>query len=206
MTIRGFIKQHSCFGAMTSKQDVGNVSSQSDAAKKLQAAILAAIGRLTFPPGLGVGNAEIVSGIRQNLDAKAFDRHNQDLGVVEARATFNATTDNCCPVFNLIIIWGALSVPFSTLLPPNAIQLTLPDADVPPTESPQLPHFGWEIYMDGVRVAGPSHVFFEAGRTLKYYRRPGYEQVEEHSLKMSKCGTMGTGKMLSQTNYYKLAR
>lgn len=110
MTIKGFIKQHSCFGAATmttSKHDVDNVSSQSDAAKKLQAAILAAVGRLTFPPGLGVGNAEIVNGIRQNLDARAFDRHNQDLGVVEARATFNATTHDGCPVFNLIIIWGA---------------------------------------------------------------------------------------------------
>jgi hypothetical protein len=60
--------------------------------------------------------------------------------------------------------------------------------------------------MDNSRVAGPSHVFFKEGKTLKHYRRPGLEQVEEHGLKIGNTGTMGTGNMASETHYFKLAR
>lgn len=52
----------------------------------------------------GATATEIQDGIRQNLDAVFFDKHNQ-AGIVEARATFKATrgTDK---LFELEIIWG----------------------------------------------------------------------------------------------------
>lgn len=84
--------------------------------------------------------------------------------------------------------------------------VTKSDADVPPPGSAQTAHFGWEIYLNGHRVAGPSHVFFVAGLTLKYYRMPGYNQAEELSLKLTKSGTIGTGRLASETNYYKLVQ
>lgn len=204
--VRTFIKNHSCFGAGGDNYDVENVSRESDAADKLQASILKAVNKISFPGGLGCSNSEIVNGIRQNLDASAFDRHNQDYGIVEARATFHAIKADGSTVFDLVIIWGMfiLIIDGFSLHPPDSGKRV--DADVPPTDSDQKPHFGWEIYLNDSRVAGPNHVFFKTGKTLKHYRRPGLDQTEEHSLKMSKTGTMGSGKMASETHYFKLAR
>lgn len=85
-----------------------------------------------------------------------------------------------------------------------ANEVNLPDADNPPVGSTQTAHYGWEIYLDGQRIAGPGHVFFAANTILPHYRNTQRVQVEDTTLRMSNTGTMGTGRMESKTEYFKL--
>lgn len=87
--------------------DVHGMTSQADAARTLQASILTAVGAIAFPAGLATTNAEIVTAVRQNLDAISFDKHNQELRIVEGHAAFTATRADGTHVFTLLIIWGA---------------------------------------------------------------------------------------------------
>lgn len=80
-------------------------TSQPAAARELQNQISAAVGNIGFPGGLGANNAEIARGIMQNVDANAFDKHNQS-GIVEVHAKFVATRNNETRAFELEIIWG----------------------------------------------------------------------------------------------------
>lgn len=81
-------------------------TSQPAAARELQNQISAAVGNIGFPGGLGANNnAEIAQGIMQNVDANAFDKHNQS-GIVEVHAKFVATRNNETRAFGLEIIWG----------------------------------------------------------------------------------------------------
>ncbi|CAM1504651.1 Fc.00g022420.m01.CDS01 [Cosmosporella sp. VM-42] len=158
--------------------------SQPAAAAELQAQVVAAIRQLNFPAGLG-GDASrnlIATGIIQQIDAVAFDKHNQS-GIVEVHAVFTAERSDGTMVFRLEVIW---------------------DADTPPVGSTQTSHFGWEVYLDGNRVGGPGHVFFTPNVILTHYRMPGREQKEDLSLKLYKSGSMGAGKMRSETHYYRL--
>ncbi|RYO86766.1 hypothetical protein DL766_002886 [Monosporascus sp. MC13-8B] len=155
-------------------------NSLSQGAQLLQQKILQAVQGLNLPSA-GATQTELQNGIRQNLDAVAFDKHNQT-GIVEARATFELSRDSD-KLFELEIIW---------------------DADNPTTDSEQRAHYGYEIYKDGKRVAGPGHVFFEKQVILPYYRLKSLGQTEEHSLKLAKSGTMGNGLMKSETHYFKV--
>ncbi|KAF3809595.1 hypothetical protein GCG54_00012881 [Colletotrichum gloeosporioides] len=156
--------------------------SQAQAALELQSQITTAVGRLNFPGGLGSSSAEVAKGINQKIDAKAFHKHNQS-GIVEAHAYFVATKSDGKQAFELKVIW---------------------DADNPPVGKTQTAHFGWEIYLDGKRVAGPGHVFFAPDVILPNYRNNKRDQVEVASLRLSKSGGIGTGQMQSTTNYYRL--
>ncbi|KAI3317254.1 hypothetical protein HD806DRAFT_527237 [Xylariaceae sp. AK1471] len=148
-------------------------------AQLLQQQILKAVQGLTLPSA-GAPQKELQDGIRQNLDAIAFDKHNQE-GIVEARATFELRRGSE-KLFVLEIIW---------------------DADTPVVGSTQKPHYGYEIYKDNSRVAGPGHVFFKDGVSLPYYRIKDAGLQEELSLKLSKNGTMGNGVMKFETHYFK---
>ncbi|KAI8296082.1 hypothetical protein K4K56_008092 [Colletotrichum sp. SAR 10_98] len=157
--------------------------SQAQAARELQSQITAAVSRLSFPGGLGVGSAEVAKGINKSVDASAFDKHNQS-GIVEVHAHFVATKSDGAKAFEL--------EPMGT------------DADNPPVGKTQTAHFGWEMYLDGKRVAGPGHVFFAPGVILTNYRNNKRDQAEELSLKLSTNDDIGTGKMQSTTKYYRL--
>ncbi|KAK2760570.1 hypothetical protein CKAH01_05256 [Colletotrichum kahawae] len=156
--------------------------SQAQAARELQSQITTAIGRIGFPGGLGSTSTEVARGINQNIDANAFDKHNQS-GIVEVHAEFIATKSDGAKAFELEVIW---------------------DADNPPVGKTQTAHFGWEIYLGGKRVAGPGHVFFAPEVILTNYRNNKRKQKEDMSLKMSKSGGIGTGKMQSNTRYFRL--
>ncbi|KAF4486428.1 hypothetical protein CGGC5_v005059 [Colletotrichum fructicola Nara gc5] len=120
--------------------------------------------------------------INKSIDASAFDKHNQS-GIVEVHAHFVATKSDGAKAFELEVIW---------------------DADNPPVGKTQTAHFGWEIYLDGKRVAGPGHVFFAPGVILTNYRNNKRDQAEELSLKLSTNDDIGTGQMQSTTKYYRL--
>ncbi|KAF4829819.1 hypothetical protein CGCSCA4_v014513 [Colletotrichum siamense] len=156
--------------------------SQAQAARELQSQITTAVSRLSYPGGLGVGSAEVARGINKSIDASAFDKHNQS-GIVEVHAHFVATKSDGAKAFELEVIW---------------------DADNPPVGKTQTAHFGWEIYLDGKRVAGPGHVFFAPDVILTNYRNNKRDQAEELSLKLSTTDDIGTGKMQSNTKYYRL--
>lgn len=83
----------------------GQFTSHTAAARELQNQISAAVGNVGFPAGLGANNPEIARGIMQNIDATAFDKHNQS-GIVEVHANFVATRANNTRAFALEIIWG----------------------------------------------------------------------------------------------------
>ncbi|RYP69713.1 hypothetical protein DL769_005211 [Monosporascus sp. CRB-8-3] len=93
-------------------------NSLSQGAQLLQQKILQAVQSLKLPPA-GATQTELQNGIKQNLDAIAFDKHNQT-GIVEARATFELSRGSD-KLFELEIIW---------------------DADNPTTESEQRAHYG----------------------------------------------------------------
>ncbi|KAF4814337.1 hypothetical protein CGCSCA5_v007766 [Colletotrichum siamense] len=156
--------------------------SQAQAARELQSQITTAVSQLSYPGGLGVGSAEVAKSMNRSIDASAFDKHNQS-GIVEVHAHFVATKSDGAKAFELEVIW---------------------DADNPPVGKTQTAHFGWEIYLDGKRVAGPEHVFFAPGVILTNYRNNKRDQAEELSLKLSTNDGIGTGKMQSTTKYYRL--
>ncbi|KAI1826428.1 hypothetical protein F4861DRAFT_82608 [Xylaria intraflava] len=155
------------------------VGSLSEGARVLEQQILKAVQGLNLPSA-GAPQKELQDGIKQNLDAIAFDKHNQT-GIVEVRSTFDLSRGTE-KIFLLEIIW---------------------DADKPLEGATQRPHYGYEIYRDGKRVAGPGHVFFKDGVNLPYYRIKGVGLQEELSLKLSKSGTMGTGVMKFEAHYFK---
>ncbi|KAI8635669.1 hypothetical protein F5Y19DRAFT_482863 [Xylariaceae sp. FL1651] len=160
---------------MSAEPEAGSLS---QGAKLLQQKILEAVQGLGLPSA-GATQKELQDGIRQNLDATAFDKHNQE-GIVEARATFELSRGSE-KLFVLEIIW---------------------DADKPVVGSTQKPHYGYEIYKDKSRVAGPGHVFFKDGVSLPHYRIKNAGLQEVLSLSLSKSGTMGTGVMKSDTHYF----
>ncbi|KAI8255404.1 hypothetical protein K4K53_008226 [Colletotrichum sp. SAR 10_77] len=83
--------------------------SQAQAARKLQSQITTAIGRIDFPGGLGTNSAEVARGISQNIDANAFDKHNQS-GIVEVHAEFIAIKSDGAKAVELEVIWGRTSL------------------------------------------------------------------------------------------------
>ncbi|KAI8154403.1 hypothetical protein K4K49_003908 [Colletotrichum sp. SAR 10_70] len=83
--------------------------SQAQAARELQSQITTAIGRIDFPGGLGSASADVARGINQNIDASAFDKHNQS-GIVEVQAEFIATKSDGAKAFELEVIWGRTSL------------------------------------------------------------------------------------------------
>ncbi|RYP85962.1 hypothetical protein DL770_004975 [Monosporascus sp. CRB-9-2] len=93
-------------------------NSLSQAAQLLQQKILQAVQSLNLPSA-GATQTELQNGIKQNLDAVAFDKHNQT-GIVEARATFELSRGSDKLVV-LEIVW---------------------DADNPTTDSEQSAHYG----------------------------------------------------------------
>ncbi|KAI1370206.1 hypothetical protein F4677DRAFT_465959 [Hypoxylon crocopeplum] len=155
-------------------------NSLAQGAQLLQQKILAAVQKLDLPSA-GASKKELQDGIKQNLDAIAFDKHNQS-GIVEARATLELKRGSE-RLFQLDIIW---------------------DADNPTSGSEQRAHYGYEAYRDGNRVAGPGHVFFKKDVILPHYRIKGIGLREELSMKLEKSGTMGTGLMKFEAHYYKL--
>ncbi|KAI1402793.1 hypothetical protein F4819DRAFT_453382 [Hypoxylon fuscum] len=154
--------------------------SLSQGARLLQQKILAAVQKLDLPSA-GATKKELQDGIRQNLDAIAFDTHNQS-GIVEARATFELNRETG-RLFQLEIIW---------------------DADNPTSGSEQRAHYGYEVYKDGKRVAGPGHVFFKKNVILPHYRIKDRGLTEDLSFKLERCGKMGTGSMKFEAHYFKL--
>ena len=68
----------------------------------------------------------------------------------------------------------------------------------------QTAHYGYEIYKDGSRVAGPGHIFFAEDVVLPHYRIKRIDLVEDLSLKLSKSGKLGDGSMTAETHYFKL--
>ncbi|KAJ8125891.1 hypothetical protein O1611_g7745 [Lasiodiplodia mahajangana] len=161
---------------MPAEPEAGSLS---EGAKLLEQQILKAVQGLNLPSA-GAPQKELQDGIKQNLDAIAFDRHNQ-MGIVEARAAFELTRGSE-KLFLLEIIW---------------------DADKPVVGSTQKPHYGYEIYRDSKRVAGPGHVFFKAGVSVPHYRIKDVGLQEDLSLKLSKSGTLGNGVLKFETHYFK---
>ncbi|KAL7626120.1 hypothetical protein AAE478_002890 [Parahypoxylon ruwenzoriense] len=157
-------------------------TSLSQGAQLLQGKILQAVNGLNLPSA-GAPKSELQNGIRQNLDAIGFDKHNQ-AGIVEARATF-VLTRGSEKIFTVEIIW---------------------DADNPISGSTQTAHYGYEVYRDGRRVAGPGHVFFEPSVILPHYRIKNLGEVEDTSFKFSKTGTMGNGVMQFEAHYFKVKK
>ena len=183
--------------------------SLSQGAQLLEKEILQKIKEMRFPTS-GGSQVEIQDGIKQNLDAVAFDKHNQS-GIVEARATFKVTREKDSPdkLFELEIIWGMSTL---TENPPNSSFSTNQDkidADNPlPSNqaNAQTAHYGYEIYKDGKRVAGPGHVFFKKDVILPHYRISNIELVEDFSLKLTKSGKIGNGWMEFETHYFGVKR
>lgn len=85
--------------------DAAGFRSLADAAGELQAIIARFVPRVDFPGGLGLTDAQIAAAIVPNVDASAFDRHNQDDKIVEVHATFTAN-NAVGQLFELLIIWG----------------------------------------------------------------------------------------------------
>lgn len=46
----------------------------------------------------------------------------------------------------------------------------LADVDRPPADNPHPSHYGYDISVNGNRVAGPGHVDFDKNVILRYYR------------------------------------
>ncbi|RFU25069.1 hypothetical protein B7463_g11269, partial [Scytalidium lignicola] len=154
-------------------------------AELLQKKILEKIKDLDLS-GISTAKPEILDGIRQNLDAGVFNKHNQT-GIVEVRATFKAIRDSEL-LWELEIIWDA-------------------DNPVPSDKSnAQTAHYGYEVYKNNIRVAGPGHIFFEKNIILPHYRIKNIGLIEDLSLKLSKSGKMGNGTMTSETRYFKLKK
>ena len=81
----------------------------------MQAIIKTFVSLVKFPTGLGVSNAQIAAAIMSNVDACAFDTHNnKGSRIVEVHATFTAK-NTAGKVFELLIIWGEFTSIFLTL-------------------------------------------------------------------------------------------
>ncbi|KAI1171835.1 hypothetical protein F4777DRAFT_582557 [Nemania sp. FL0916] len=163
--------------------DISNQTSLSAAARELQNIISTFVRKVDFPAGLGLTNAQVADAILANVDAVAFDRHNQDEKIVEVQAFFtgqNATGQ----LFELLIIW---------------------DADNPLEGQKQTAHFGWEIRLNRARLFGPGHVFFKNGIVLPNYRIAALAQTEVTELKLRNERDIGNGSLNNVTHYFRLA-
>ncbi|KAK4224212.1 hypothetical protein QBC38DRAFT_547824 [Podospora fimiseda] len=161
----------------------GQPKSPSQGAVLLQKEILEKVKALNLPAA-SARKTEVLDRITQNLDASAFNNHNQE-GIVEVKATFRAIQDSK-KLWELEIIWDA----------DNPVTSNKPNA--------QTPHYGYEIYKDGRRVAGPGHIFFAKDVILPHYRIKSAGLVERLDLKLSKRVPLGNGEMKAETHYYKL--
>ncbi|KAL1647119.1 hypothetical protein SLS58_002890 [Diplodia intermedia] len=78
------------------------------------------------------------------------------------------------------------------------------DADNPIVASTQTPHYGYEIYLNNRRVAGPGHVWF--GQHLTHYRVAGLGVNEEEIGVNLKQFSVGTGRIDQAVRLFKLGR
>ncbi|KAL0253436.1 hypothetical protein SLS55_010415 [Diplodia seriata] len=110
--------------------------------------------------------------------------------------------------WTLKIVWGKCDLATSSLRvadrPRLGKYLTHADAENPVVASPQTPHYGYEMYLNNRRVAGPGHVWF--GQHLTHYRVAGLGVNEEEIGVNLKQFSVGTGRIDQAVRLFKLGR
>lgn len=68
-------------------------------------------------------------------------------------------------------------------------------------ENKDLPHYAWQVFLNGARVMGPGHVIFEPSMEIKYYQRIEESPVINDDLEVKKSVALGAGKLEVDIEY-----
>ncbi|KAL1858739.1 hypothetical protein Daus18300_009873 [Diaporthe australafricana] len=128
------------------------------------------IDEIHFPPGLGEPKEKqprLCDLIKRMIDDTFFATHNQFTMFVEQTCTWTATRGDGKRAFQLVVNFSEFGPFFN---PSNADNPRAVVGTQDTSRSTRPPHYGYDITLDGKRIAGPGHVDFVENINLRNCR------------------------------------